>query len=359
MFPDKDYDSILQRMLDTIPDSLDKREGSIIYDALAPAAAELAQMYIELESSIDLVFVDTAPDEYLDRLCNQIGIARMDATAAVKKATFYDGEDNLMDVEIGSRFTCEDLYWCVIEKISKGVYQIQCETLGVIGNNVIGNLVPVDYIDGLATATLSDLLIPGEDIETDESLRERYLSSSNNIAFGGNIQDYKEKTKAISGVGAVKVIPVWAGGGTVKLIILDSNYNKASNALIENVQKTICPDLSDEGLGLAPIGHKVTVVTTTETKIDVKTKVTLSTTANLQETTQAIKDALEKYLAGLRENWEDSSSLIVRIAQIESTILNVEGVLDTESTTINSQARNIEILQENIPVLSNVEVQEI
>ncbi len=359
MFPDKDYDSILQRMLDTVPDSMDKREGSIIFDALAPAAAELAQMYIELENSIDLVFVDTAPEEYLDRLCNQIGITRTDATSAIKKATFYDENDSLMDVEIGARFTCEDLYWIVIEKISTGTYQIQCETVGTIANNVTGDLVPVDYIDKLSKAKLSDLLVPGEDIETDESLRERYLSSSNNIAFGGNIQDYKEKTKAINGVGAVKVIPVWNGGGTVKLIILDSNYNKASNTLIDNVQKAICPDMSDEGLGLAPVGHKVTVVTTNEIKIDVKTKVTLSTTAKIEETTQAIKEALENYLAGLRKNWEDSSSIIVRISQVESTILNVEGVLDTDTTTINSQAKNIEILSDSIPVLSKVEVQEI
>ena len=29
-------------MLDAVPNDLDKREGSIIYNALAPAAAELA-----------------------------------------------------------------------------------------------------------------------------------------------------------------------------------------------------------------------------------------------------------------------------------------------------------------------------
>ncbi len=359
MFPDMDYNSILQRMLDTIPDSMDKREGSIIYDALAPAAAELAQMYIELEHSIDLVFVDTAPEEYLDRLCNQVGITRNEATSTIKQANFYDENNDLMDVEIGSRFTCEDLYWKVIQKISTGIYQIQCETTGTIANNMSGNLIAVDYIDKLAVATLNDLLIPGEDTETDDSLRERYLSSTNNIAFAGNIQDYKEKTKAINGVGAVKVIPVWNGGGTVKLIILDSNYNKASEALIDNVQATICPNISDEGLGLAPVGHKVTVVTPTETNINIKTRVTLSSTANLTETTELIKVALENYIIGLRKGWEDSASIIIRISQVESTILNVDGVLDIDTTTINSQAKNIEILQDNIPILSKVEVQEI
>ena len=34
-----EYDIILQRMLDRVPIQIDKREGSIIYNALSPAAA--------------------------------------------------------------------------------------------------------------------------------------------------------------------------------------------------------------------------------------------------------------------------------------------------------------------------------
>lgn len=361
MFQEDDYtyEAILQRMLDTVPDTMDKREGSIIYDALAPAAAELAKAYIWLANAVDLVFVDTAVNEYLDRLCNQIGIMRKPATAAVKQGTFYDSNNNFINISIGSRFTCEELYWIVIEKISDGVYELQCESNGVEGNNVTGNLIPVDYIDGLAVATLTELLIPGEDEETDDDLRTRYLAVSNDVAFAGNIEDYKEKTKALDGVGSVKVIPVWNGGGTVKLIILNSDYNVASNVLIEKVQEAICPQLTDEGTGLAPIGHKVTIVTTTETKINIKTSITLASSFVFETVEKRIKEALDNYLLELRKTWEDSKSLIVRISQIESTVLNVEGVLDVSSTTVNGQASNLEIPQEHIPVLGNVEVSEL
>ena len=47
MYENVTYEDILQRMLDRVPDSMDKREGSIIYDALAPAAVELQLMYIQ------------------------------------------------------------------------------------------------------------------------------------------------------------------------------------------------------------------------------------------------------------------------------------------------------------------------
>lgn len=248
-----DYDTILNRMLSRIPDTIDKREGSIIYDAISPAAAELSQLYIKLKYNVDLLFADTSVADYLDRLCGQFGLTRKKATSAIKKGTFYNLQDELMEIDIGSRFTCENLYWKVIEKISKGTYQLQCETVGIIGNNIVGNLIPIDYINDLATATLTDLLVPGENEETDDELRYRYNGQIEEQAFGGNVADYKNKTKNIVGVGAVKVIPVWNGGGTVKLIILDSNYSKASNVLIEEVQNAICPNSSNEGAGIAPI----------------------------------------------------------------------------------------------------------
>ncbi len=248
-----DFDNILRRMIDKIPDNIDKREGSIIYNALAPCAAELAQMYIVLKDNIDLVFVDTATDEYLDRLCNQIGIERRKATNAVRKAKFYNENNALMNIELGERFTLNDLTYQAIEKISDGIYECKCETAGTEGNKQSGTLIPINYVQGLGKAILEDVLIPGQDTETDETLRERYFESINEKTFAGNIADYKKKTKELEGVGLVKVTPVWNGGGTVKLTILDSDYNKASELLIERVQEEICPSMSSDGLGLAPI----------------------------------------------------------------------------------------------------------
>ena len=42
MYEDMTYEHILQGMLNRVPDDIDKREGSVIYDALAPAAYFLA-----------------------------------------------------------------------------------------------------------------------------------------------------------------------------------------------------------------------------------------------------------------------------------------------------------------------------
>ena len=43
------YEALMERKLDMIDDRRDKRQGSLIYDALAPNAAETASFYAELD----------------------------------------------------------------------------------------------------------------------------------------------------------------------------------------------------------------------------------------------------------------------------------------------------------------------
>lgn len=349
-----EYDEILKRMLDRVPDDIDKREGSVIYNALAPSAIEMATLYFTLQNIIDLLFPDTSVDVFLDKICDQIGITRKDATYAVRKGLFYNTDNELMDIDIGTRYSANSVAFTATEKISTGIYKMTCETSGTEGNNYVGNLVPIQYIQDLAIVQLTDILIPGEDIETDDELRQRYFETINEKVFAGNIADYKTNTKAIDGIGAVKVIPVWNGGGTVKLTILDSNFDKASNELISVVQEEIDPTQDGSGIGLAPIGHVVTVVTTDNTTINLNTNVTLTDNITLATIKDKIEEVLDDYLLELRKSWEDEESLIVRISQIESRILNLDGVLDIVNTTINGNASNLEILSTNIPVIGEV-----
>ena len=106
----------------------------------------------------------------------------------------------------------------------------------------------------------TDIIDSGEDIETDDALRERYLEWVTAPEFGGNISDYQVKVKSLTGVGGCKVIPVWDGGGTVKLIITNSTYGVPDESLVDYVQEQVDPTGDQTGLGIAPIGHVVTVV---------------------------------------------------------------------------------------------------
>ncbi|MCE5343148.1 MAG: baseplate J/gp47 family protein [Eubacteriales bacterium] len=352
MYEENVFDQIMQRMLDRVPDDLDKREGSIIWDALAPAALELELMYVVLNELMNQAFADTNDREYLIRRCKERGVTPYPATYAILKGTFLP----VNAMVAGKRFNLETLNYVVTEAIDAeaGLYKVQCETTGVAGGHYLGTLVPIDYVDGLESAALTEVLIPGEDEEATEDLRTRYFATFSDRPYGGNRQDYLDKTNAIEGVGATKVTPIWNGAGTVKLTILNSDYDQASGALIASVQDAVDPAPQGTGLGIAPIGHTVTVDTAEEMAINITLTVEFDTGygwANLQNTMDQV---IETYLLELRRTWANNANVIVRVAQIETRLLAVTGIVDVTGTAINGTVGNLTVTNNQIPVFGGI-----
>lgn len=351
MYENVTYEDILQRMLDRVPENMDKREGSIIYDALAPAAVELQLMYIEFDVILKETFGDTASREYLIRRAAERGITPQPATYAFLKAKTVPSD---LQIPLNSRFSLNDLNYYVVEKISDGEYKMQCETIGKIGNGYFGDMIPIDYIQGLESIELTDLLIPGEDEEDTELLRQRYFDSFDSKAYGGNVDDYLNKTNSLPGVGSTKVTSVWNGGGTVLLTILNSEYGKASDTLIQTVQEEIDPTQDGSGIGIAPIGHIVTVETASEVAVNVSASITFEEGYSWTGQKTAIEEAVKGYLLEIRKEWANQSASVVRIAQIESRIMALKGVLDIANTKINDSESNLMLTKYQIPVFGGV-----
>lgn len=398
MYENQTHEVILQRMLDRVSKKFDKREGSVIWDTHSPTALELQYLYIELDRMIKEGYGDTASREYLIKRCAERGITPYEASCAVLR-----GEFTPIDIDVaGKRFNIGELNYTVLEKIADGVYTVQCETAGIVGNQHLGAMIPIDYVDGLATAQLTELLIPGEDEEDTKALRQRYFDSFDERAFGGNVRDYIEKTNAIPGVGATKVTRAWNSdiapssmipneavkgwyesvidqlpdaaarwltavytaavqkkltvGGAVLLTIISSEFDVASDTLIKAVQEAIDPpEDAGEGYGLAPIGHVVTVRSAETVTVNVSTHLTFSeghSWFNMQETIEA---AIEEYLSELRKTWADEDRLYVRISQIETRLLSLGGLVDVENTEINGKRENLVLGMYEIPVLGGVE----
>lgn len=355
MYEDVTYELILDRMLDRVlaqNPNIDTREGSIIYNALAPAAVELQNMYIQLDTILNESFADTQTRDYLIKRCAERGVNVEPATHAVRQGEFVP---STLEIEVGARFSLNLLNYVVTEKISNGIYKLQCETAGYDGNVESGALIPIEYIEGLETATLTEVLVPGEDEEDTEHLRQRYYDSLNSQAFGGNITDYKEKTNSLDGVGGVKVYPVWNGGGTVKLVIINSDFEKPSEVLVSNVQTIIDPTQNQgNGVGIAPIGHIVTVLGCNETVVNVATRITFQEGWNWEALKPYAEQAIDDYFKELASEWASLDNIIVRISQIEIRLLNLTGVLDIADTTLNGVAHNLTVEADNIPKRGNV-----
>ncbi|MCD7819928.1 MAG: baseplate J/gp47 family protein [Lachnospiraceae bacterium] len=401
MYEEITYDVILQRMLDRVSSKFDKREGSVIWDTHSPTAIELQILYLELDNIFLEMFGDTASREYLIKLCAEKGITPDEATYAILQGEFTPSGLDLT----GQRFNIDDLNFVVLDLISEddttSYYQVQCETAGIVGNQYLGTMVPIDYIDGLETAELTDVLIPGEDEQDTEDLREEYLSSFNNVAFAGNVAAYKSIVNDIAGVGGVKVKRVWNSdisptdmipsdavqewytsiigtldeepaawleavytaalekklvtGGTVLVTIINSEYGAASDTLVETVQDTLDPaDSAGEGYGLAPIGHVVTVQSVEEVELNIAVTISYESGYSWDNLSNTIIEAVEGYLEELCEDWAISDSLTVRISHIEARILAVTGVTDVSDTTINGDENNLTLDKHEIPVLGGI-----
>lgn len=341
MYEHMTFDYILDRMLARVAQTIDKREGSVIYDACAPAAAELAQMYIDLDVYLRLVFASTSSGEYLELRTRDFGISRQPATTAQRKGIFHSSNNVLMDVPIGSRYSDGELTYVVREKLTTGEYILECEVDGVVGNQYFGSIIPIDYIVGLVKAELVDILVLGENVESDEVLRERYLHRVRNPSSGGNAADYQEWALKVAGVGGVKVYPLWNGNGTVKVVIVDSNKEPASTLLVTETATYI--EI------VRPIGANVTVVSASAKPITVSSEIKLATGYTLQAVTDAATQKLNDFFRSI-----SFTTNYVSIAQIGLLLLNVPGVIDYSSLMLNGNNMNMALNEEEVPKLNSL-----
>lgn len=136
----------------------------------------------------------------------------------------------------------------------------------------------------------------------------------------------------------MKVLPLWNGNGTVKVIITNAENEIATEDLIAKVQNYI-----DEQ---RPIGATVTVVSPKPLNIDIGLKVTKGS-GNPNEIKNVVNDFF-KTTAFERE--------YVSYAQVGKVILEktATGVQDYSDLTLNNKAENIALTDEQLPTVGQV-----
>lgn len=401
MYEAQTYESILARMLQkalSINSNLDTREGSLVWYGDAPAAVELQNLYIALDTVLNETFADTATRPYLILRAAERGLSPQPASPAILQMAITP---TTLFLPLNTRFSIGELNYYVSADRGSGNYELTCETAGEAGNNYTGTVIPIEYVDGLETCKITSVLVPGEDEEDTELFRQRYLNSLNAQAFGGNQIDYIEKVNAIPGVGGVKVYRAWNGdlkpanmippkeaeawieglsgvpepvklwldtvyaaaknnmftvGGTVKLVVINSTFTVPSPTLVEQVQTAVDPlQNAGEGVGIAPIGHVVRVEGVQEETVDLGFALYYQRGWSWEDVSGYVTEAINGYFLELAQSWADQDeALVVRISKIESRLLGITGILDIANTTINEKAANHTLALDHIPVLGSL-----
>ena len=350
------YDYLLKQGLAGLPDTVDKRSGSVVYDAIAGTAKLLAQGYEQMKQIYTDTFAQYATGEPLELRAIENGVKPKAAVKAVRKGIFTGGDGEPYDVPIGARFSAIDgansINYKVTEQMAAGLCQLEAETAGTIGNSYLGAILPIDALYNLKSATLADIIIPGSDEETDESLRARYFDEKNAKRFGGNLVQYRSWITDRDGIGACQIYPVWNGGGTVKISVVDSQYNPLTEELLNEVQQAIDPTQDGQGLGTAPIGHRVTVTTPEAVAININAAIQIAAGFTTEQLKPLIEAEISAYIDDARIDWgtpasydDNDYALYVFRSQIMAAILRVRGILNVTHLSLNDTQGDIALTE--------------
>ena len=355
MYEEMTYDYILADAKAEAGDGIQKGEGSLVFNALSVLAFELEKLYIEANYILNEGFADTADMEGLVRIAANRGLTRKPATNAYVSITAN------VALPIGWRASLKGYNYIVTEELdsTNHIYKAMCEEAGSGPNELLGQLTPIDYVDGLTSAVITQVLIAGDDDETQEELYRRYLESFSTEAFGGNITAYKTIVNAMDGVGGCKVYPVWDGVGTVKVVVQAADGGVPSTYLINQIQEALVPTDGGTGYGFAPIDHDVTVAAVTPVTVNVSTTITYTAGYSWATIGDQITAAVEGYIKSIAEAWSEGDArteALVYVSRLEAAVLNVTGVTDIQGTTLNGSTTNLHLDSDEIPVMGTLVV---
>ncbi|MEJ8306594.1 baseplate J/gp47 family protein [Saccharibacillus sacchari] len=366
-------DAIRNRMLDRLPDDLDKSEGSFLWDAQAPAAFMLSEAALWAQELLRRGFASTVAStdenfrsEELDLRASEHGVTRRTATFAEGSVTFTGEPGKIVpagttvsspsDEEIGEASKeYETTAAVTIGETGKAAVSVRAVIAGKPGNVPPGAISLIsDSVSGVTGVSNAAALTGGTDIESDASLLERFYAKVRNQGTSGNKAQYRQWASEIPGVGASRVVPLWKGPGTVGIYLLDNDKRAASPSIVSAVQTYIDPTQDGQGEGTAPAGPTVTVMPAEEVTIDIEVTPTLASGASAADVKRQIEEGVTAYLKQLA--FQDP---LVRYTRIAAILLDIPPLIDyTDLIVGGASDRNIEMEEHQVAVLGTVTVHE-
>lgn len=222
---------------------------------------------------------------------------------------------------------------------STGIVNINIKAVeaGTKGNVGVGTITLMSVpMNGIISITNEQPTTGGTDLEDEESFRLRVLNANQQEKLSGADSDYIRWAEGVDGAGKAYVIPEWNGAGTVKVVVIDANGFPANQTIIDRVQQFIAPPgLNREGM--APVGHRVTVVAPQLKTVNYSFSWELSPDVNEEETIINFKKALNEYYM------EIGVGGTIHYNRVGALLISLEGVINYNNLTINAGAADINL----------------
>lgn len=366
MFEAYTYEALLADVLANAPDGIDKRQGSIFYDAVSGIVIQIAKMYTDIDQVFQYVFIATASGEYLDMKADEYGMERLSATA-VQYRLVYEGTSPA----IGTRFFHNESGKYFTIASDNGVLLLVAEETGTGCNDIpSGDLaVPVNTVEGLTASSFGSIYTYGTDEETDDDLRVRIQEKIAGPAENGNKQHYKTWCESVDGVGLARITPLWNGPNTVKGVLINPLGLPCSDSVVAAVQEYIDPATKGYtaevggktyvvgdgiGEGVANLGAHFTATAADSVGISIEFTAILASGRSVDDAQQEVAEELEAYFKDLVMNTSVASDIVVRMTSVGAIIAGVSSVIDYSDLLLNGGTANISPGDDGVPVVSEV-----
>lgn len=357
MFEAKTYSAILSKLLAAAGSyrnddrKMDTSEGSLLWNLLSIIAAYAEEIYQDMDTVYSNILADTQDREHLISSGALEGIPIYSATSGEFKAQFN------MAIPLGTIFEAIDHEYqytaMSVDNEDDHIYNLTSLYAGAEPNTYLGEIEPVEWINGYESGKIIECVTPGEDAESTEDYRWRRMVRYQERPFGGNRAYYIDEVTGLSGVGGTKAKRATADDATVYVTIIGSDCNVPSAELVDQVQEAVDPVHTD-GNGIAPIGAKVVVNPVEAVNVNITLKIKMKTGYSYSEISKSAESAISGYLKELRADWAHDESTIVRRLEIEKRIADIESVDDINDIALNGEEKNLVLTADQVPVMGTI-----
>ena len=206
--------------------------------------------------------------------------------------------------------------------------------------HAFGGFTGVDDLANLETAA------GGSDPESDVDLYTRIHDRLSLPITSGNPNHYIQWAKEVAGVSYASCIPLWAGNGTVKVVIAGADKGPVD----EDIRAACAAHIEEE----RPIGATVTVVSVVESEIALTAAVTLVEGSSTTDVTNQLTAAVSALLTGQAFG----QAVTIPYSRFLACLLQCEGVADYSAFTVAGGTAAVQIAAETVPVVGSVSVTE-
>ena len=347
LFPQTTPESLTEELVGKLQTNLQTNEGSYTRDLLSVVGLALFEGYKTLNKLLPIAFVDETSGEYLEARCAEYGIQRKPGSQAGVTLEFT-GQDGTAIPAGTTVSAASGLLFSTTQpgeiQEGKGLVEAVSQQVGS-GNNVPpGTLTSlVTSVGGVQQVTNPAAAQGGADVESDESLFSRLDQYRKNRATSGNTADYIQWAMEVSGVGAVQVLPIWNGPGTVKVILAGNDKKPVDAAIVQNCQSHMET--------VRPIGAQVTVESAGAFSVSVAAVLQLAEGAALETVKTEFLKKLEEYFQELALQKDT-----VPYNRVAFLLLSIPGVDNFTALSLNGGEADLSIPKGSVPVFGEADI---